>query len=547
MLGVCEAFNLMLLYRIVSLFGIGCMAAACAAAKVIVVPIDSRPVTGQFPQMIARIAGIEVLLPPESLLGNYTRPGMADAVGSWILTQDYSDVVAVVIAADMLAYGGLVESRVPNVSAEIATRRLEAINAIARRHPSVTIYVYSALMRTAPTATPESRSWRLQMARYAELEEKYERTRESHIPEKMRELRAQIPDREFRRYYEARKRNMGVHKALIRMVKDKVISYLVIGADDSQEFGPHYRETKKLREYVREREIGGLVYICDGVDQHAMALLSRALLRHYNLMPRVQVILSDEDAGDRPATYESLPLRTSIRDQIIASGGRPTENSAAADFVLYVNTRGVDDFKFGIFREMLSQQLNAGNRVAVADINFDRLGVGDARLIEAIWEQKHIEDMVSFASWNTAGNTIGTALAHANMYLLARQINKNGADRELRQREFLFHRLVNDYAYCRVIRPAANAMAEFHSDGSREESTGEPLKMLQDWVSTNTTKVIERYFKNYYAGHTYKAGDVEYVITEIRNIKVTLPWPRAFEARIEFELVAEPIERDRCP
>lgn len=534
----------MLVCRIAVVVAFLLAAVFCAAAKVIVVPIDSRPVTGQFPEMIGRIAGLEVVLPPESLLGNYTRPGMAEAVGSWLLAQDYSDVVAVILAADMLAYGGLIESRVPNVSSDVAIRRLEAIRSISRRHPSVVIYAYSALMRTAPTATPESRSWRMQMARYAELEDKYERTREVHIPEKLRELRAQVPDREFRRYYEARKRNMEVHKALIRMVKDKVISYLVIGADDSQEFGPHIKETKELREYVAAMEIGGLVYICEGVDQHAMVLLSRALLRRYNFMPRVHMILSDDEAGDRPATYESLPLRMSIRDQIIASGGRPTENPAAADYVLYVNTKGVDDFKFGIFREMLSQQLNAGDPVAVADINFDRAGVGDPRLIEAIWEQKHIEDMVSFASWNTAGNTIGTALSHANIYLLAKQINKDATDRELRQREFLFHRLVNDYAYCRVIRPAAQAMAEAHPEGTREESTGAALRMLQEWVSTNTTKVIERYFRSYYAGHTYKVGDVEWVIKEIRNIRVSLPWPRAFEARIEFELVAEPTTRD---
>jgi hypothetical protein len=515
------------------------------AAKVIVVPIDSRPVTGQFPQLIGRIAGIEVVLPPESMLGNYTRPGMPDAVGNWLLAQDYSGVVAVIVAADMIAYGGLIESRIPSVSVETAIRRLEVIRTLRARNPSLSVFAYCALMRTAPTATPETRAWRTQMARYAELEEKYQRTRESHLPERLRELKAEIPPREFARYYEARARNMEIYKALIRMVKDHTISYLIIGADDSQEFGPHYRETKELRAYVREREIDGLVYICDGVDQHAMVLLSRALMRHYNIMPRVHFVLSDEEAGDRPANYESLPLLISVRDQIIASGARPTDNPAASDYVLYLNTRGVDDFKFGIFREMLTQALDTGKPIAVADINFDRSGVGDARLIEAIWQQKHIEDMLAFAAWNTAGNTLGTAIPHANIYLLAKQINKNAFERELRQREFLFHRLVNDYAYCRVIRPAANAMAESHPEGSREESTGAALKMLQDWVSTNTVKVIERYFNNYYAGHTFKAGERDYEIKAIRNIKAWLPWPRAFEVRIEFELVAEPIERDR--
>jgi hypothetical protein len=522
-----------------------CVAAALAlsasaawATKLVIVPIDSRPVTGQFPQMIAKVAGIDVDLPPPTFLGRYLQPGEPASIGSWLLAQDYTDCAGVVIAADMLAYGGLIASRAPDTSAEQAQRNLQQISALRRAHPTVPIYAYVALMRTAPTATADTRSWRMQMARYAELEERIERTGETALREKLRELRSQIPDREFKRYYAARARNMEVYKALIRLVKEGTINYLVIGADDSQEYGPHYRETKELRKYVREREIDGLVYICDGVDQHANVLTSRALLRHFNWTPKVAYVLSDPQAADKPANYESLPLSISIRDQIIAAGARPALGGAF-DFTVYVNTKGADDILFTSFAAALTNDLSAGGNVAVADINFDRTGTGDQRLVDVIWGQQHIEDMLGFAGWNTAGNTIGTAIPQATVYMLAKRVFEKTLVRELAHREFLFHRLANDYAYCKVIRPMAYSMMEEHPDGSREEASGGALQLLESWVGTNAPIVIERYFKRYFEGHTFRVEESDYTITSIKDVKVTLPWPRAFEAKIVFKLNAE--------
>lgn len=517
-----------------------CLVGSCWASRVVVLPIDSRPVTGQFPQMIARIANVEVTLPPESILGRYTTPANPSAISGWLLRQSYGDVIAAVISADMLAYGGLIESRLPNIPSETAIDNLNTLRSLRAAKPDLPIYVYSALMRTAPTATQDSRTWRLQMARYAELQDKYARTGEQHIKEKLRSLRTEIPDRDFERYWAARRRNLEVHKALIRMVKEGVITYLIIGADDSQEYGPHVGETRELRAYVAEREIGGLVYICDGLDQNANVLLSRALLRYYDYLPRVAFVPSDARALDKPANYESQPLRVTIRDQIIASGARPTDDVSKADYVLYVNTKGVGDAEFEAFASALINALNSGAPVALADINFDATGSGDSRLTTLIWSQQRLQDLTSFAGWNTASNTLGTALPHANVYLLAKRISENALRRETAQREFLFHRLVNDYGYCKIIRPAAFNIVEGLPNGSKEESSGTALEFLQDWVAQNAAILIEKYFQNYFRGHTFRAGDTVYTLSSISKVKVSLPWPRAFEARIEFEIGVAP-------
>src|SRR5579883_892209 len=80
------------------------------------VPLDDRPVTRQLPQMLGRIAGVNVLEPPRELLGNYLTFGRPDAIIAWLNKQPQSASANFIISTDMLAYGGLVASRVPGTS-----------------------------------------------------------------------------------------------------------------------------------------------------------------------------------------------------------------------------------------------------------------------------------------------------------------------------------------------------------------------------------------------------------------------------------------------
>ncbi len=66
-------------------------------------------------------------MPPRAELGNYLRPGNGDAIIRWLQSDQTRDVDAVVASSDMLAYGGLVASRVPGVPAGEAYVRLRAL------------------------------------------------------------------------------------------------------------------------------------------------------------------------------------------------------------------------------------------------------------------------------------------------------------------------------------------------------------------------------------------------------------------------------------
>jgi hypothetical protein len=508
-----------------------CALAACQG-RVLLVPLDSRPAVSQFPQLIGKIGGIRVDQPPTPYLGRFTTPGKPELIENWLRSRDLSTCTGLIVSADMIAYGGLIASRVPNVAAADALANLEMLKRIRSKKPNLPIYVFSSLMRTAPTATEETRSYRANLARFAELRERLDRTQDASLKFEINRLRGLIPKIEVAKYDSARERNMRIHEALIRYVSAGVIDYLVIGADDAQAYGPHHPEMKRLRNQAQAAGIAGKVYFCEGVDQHANLLVSRMLLRASGWTPKVFVKLSDPKAASRRAAFESTPLGRSIEDQIIASGGRPTLRSEESDYTLYLNTPGGDtDGGF-------SMSLIGDVPLAVADINLAK-GHADTKLIESLETNRTASSLLGFAGWNTAGNTIGTTVPHANVYLLAKRSGLAELDRELAHRSFLLHRIVNDYGYHRFIRPVAYKMMDGDPKASREEAYGESFKAMESWVVRNTRSMLDDMFHRQFFGTTFSAGGETYRITGLKDVNVELPWPRAFEVYISFELTAK--------
>lgn len=507
------------------------------AERILLVPLDSRPAAGQFAQMIGNMAGIEVQLPPINALGRFTTPGTPEAILDWLAGQDYSDVTAVVFSADMIAYGGLIASRTGDVSEEQAIQRLKALDTIRQAHRGTRFYGYSAIMRLAPTATRATAAWRLQLGRYAEVKERYRQAPSQQYLQTLRNLQAKIPLLEIQRYEATRARNFEVQKALIRMVGQGSFDYVVFGQDDAQPFGPHIPETNKLKAVAAQLAVQSRTYFCEGIDQHANVLVSRSILKAREWTPRVRLVYSDESCKKRIADYESKTIEQSVRDQILASGARPAVGDDY-DYTLYLNVPGHGAGAFGQFLEALTAEVDQGFPVAVADINIAKDGTADQELFDALDQNGRMVRLLSYAGWNTAGNTMGTSIPAANVYLLARRSQANALGRELALREFLLHRFVNDFGYHRYVRPQAYRMIDSSPRASREETYGDAFDEVDSFVRAELGHHLEDTFKSQFLGKKFFVGSKQYEITRLENVEIGLPWPRAYEVRLEFKMQA---------
>jgi hypothetical protein len=396
-------------------------------------------------------------------------------------------------------------------------------------------------MRLAPTATKASAGWRLQLARYAELQDRYRRDPKPETKASIDNLLAKIPAQELTRYQEARERNHAVQRELIKMVARGQFDYLILGQDDAQPYGPHVPETVKLRKLSTALYVTNRVYFCEGIDQHANVLLSRALLKQAGWIPKVRIVYSDEAGKFKYANYESKSVQESLRDQIFASGARPMGGDGSYDFSLYVNTPDRRATPFRDFVRDLTSEVDQGFPVSVADIDLGKDGTGDPELFAVLSSNERMRKLLSYAGWNTAGNSMGTAIPAANVYLLARRLRADPLRREIAQREFLLHRFVNDFAYHKYVRPKAYQMIDADIRASREETYGSAFDAVNSLVQEELKKHLERYFQEEFLGKRFFAGTQEYQVSRISDVVISLPWPRAYEVRLEFRLHAEPV------
>jgi hypothetical protein len=516
-----------------------CFAAFSAAERILLVPLDNRPAAGQFAQMIGSIDGAEVQMPPYETLGRFTKPGNPEQILDWMEKQDYTDISDVVVSADMIAYGGLIASRVNNVPVAEATARLKRFVAIKKKAPKTRFFVFASVMRMAPTATKTAGSWRMILAKYVGIRNEYERTKKPSLAVDLSRLRSKIPRGQIEKYDATRMRNHEVLKQLIKLSMPS-LDYVVMGQDDAQPYGPHIPETKELKALVQKLSIGGKIYFCEGVDQNSNVLVSRALLKQANWTPRVRVIYSDPYGQKKIGVYESKTIQETVKDQIIASGARPAMPNGPHDYTLYVNTPDRRDAPFSGFIDEMQLDLEQGGKVCLADINLGKDGTCDSELYSTLRKDGQIMKIVAFAGWNTPGNTLGTAIPAANVALLAERRGGDPIKREVAQKAFLLHRVVNDVIYHRYTRPQAYGLIDVLPGASRDETYGASFNQVDAFVRKDMRAQLEKTFKETLFGLKFETPQGQYEFAELDDVKVFLPWPRAYEVRVEFELKARP-------
>lgn len=512
-----------------------------AQNRLLLVPLDDRPATGQFAQMIGSISGYTVELPPESLLGRFTRPGDPEAIQQWLESQEMSRYDGVILSSDMLLFGGLIASRKHQVSLEQSRERLQKFLSWHDSWTSKPLYVFSSLMRLAPTSESGNATYRENLRRLAIVQERLTRSIGLTDLISYLALANRVPKSAINDYFSARQRNMTLHQDLMRATARGNIDFLIVGQDDAQREGPQSEEKLRLIRQAQALGLGERIYFCEGIDQQSNMMISRMILKRLGWQPRVRIVLSDPLGAKVTPIYETSPVDESLKSQILASGAVVAGPGEDYDYSLFVNTPQPRALQFRQFLDELRNEIEQGFPVAVADINLGKTGTADPELYNALLENNLAVRLLSYAGWNTAGNTLGTAIPAANVYLAARKEGQfDPLTRELNQRAFLLHRLVNDFEYHRFTRPAAYGIID-QLQASRDEVYGEAFLETNNYVQKDIANRLRSMFDRQFAQQPFFAGNKEFVLNGIRRLDVNLPWPRAYEVKIGFELEAQEV------
>ncbi len=506
----------------------------------LLLPLDDRPVNLDFPCLLARGVGEALETPPRALLGQFLTPGQPEALAEWLL-RAAPTARAVILALDMLAYGGLVASRTPEIAVEDALRRLALLREVKARHPHLQVLAFSVIMRLTITgADAETRAAGRDIFRYSVLRDECERLGLPGAASALHEVEVRIPPPLLQAYLRARARNHAVNRAALTLLGDGALDFLALVQEDTAPSGLHVAEQQALTALAHTCAPAERWRLYAGTDEAAHTLLARFLLQEAGQLFPVRLAYRDAVAAQHPARYEDVPLRETVRRHLDAVGGTPFEprgihglEAPCHELTLAVQTftpPQPDLFDApALLAPSWSQALatfpapaerwpslaDAG-ALAVADVAF--CNGGDPQLLHTLLADGRYSRLYSYAGWNTAGNTLGTTLAHAALRTLALARGCTPA-MDAAHQTALWVRLLDDVLYQSVVRGWIAQRVE--ENGGSPLNLGTMSPRVEEEVDTAMHQLWQELCTCYPAAALLD-----------RPFRATLPWGRLFEIAI---------------
>lgn len=547
--------------------------------KIVVLPLDDRPVNYDYPRLLAAIAGVEVELPPREWLGNPWRNSQHEKLIGW-LRQAAPEADALIIAADTLAYGGLIPSRQISDPLEASTKRLEILAQFKTAKPDCPIYASSVIQRVSRDNSSEeerpywseygSRIFRLS---YLEHKSGLDEASEAEVAERDR-LKKEIPTEIYNDYLNIRTRNHQVNLYMLELVKNGIVDYLLLPQDDTADYGWNISEARIIQRLIRLNELTQRSITYPGADEIGCLLLARCICTQSGFAPRVFPRFSSSSSAALITEYEDRPMLELIKAHLAPLNGTLTEDTQEANLILFVNAPAIQqgagelqwaaqfskeeliqkvpetlrqyieelycDWNFQATRremqtprrspeEFCRAVVDAVSReknVAVADVAF--VNGSDLILGQQLLQHPEIARLAAYGGWNTAGNTLGTVLAQAVIYIVAQH---NGLTPKQKQAhlEFLLLRFLDDYCYQAVERSLC-MMEDLPAHGllpTEERLPEDAAHNIEKQVAARLEKqnrLLEQVFQ--------QSG----LVRSVRISNVYLPWRRLFEIGLNIKV-----------
>jgi hypothetical protein len=456
------------------------------------------------------------------MLGKYLRAGNPDDIIGW-LNASATSHDAYVVSTDMLAYGGLIASRVPGPSYADAESRLREFVHLRARHPRAWIAAFATIVRLAPTGVPANTGFFAAYPAWTYLQQ-FANLHDPPLPQEeaqAQRLRAEIGEPLLAQYLGVRARNAAVDASLVALTAQGAIDRLAIGQDDAGPVGLHVKDVSGLEAAVAASGAGDRASIEPGADELGMALVAHALARSAAWTPRIAVRYSMPDGAQVQDPLEFAPIAGAIDNLIRLCGG--VRDDAAPDIVLAVRVPKTTPDANAAFLTAISDDIAARRSVALADLSFLESYAAQGDFANRLLNVGIASHLDAYASWNTNANTVGTALAEAIAAGAGRRLGTYDA---LAHRTFTFMRFVDDYAFHVDVRPALNAELESRGIDRTllDPDVAAPIAERNRAILWNKADaILARLYPGYH----------------VAALQIELPWSRTFETKIDVGIAPD--------
>ncbi|MEF2277637.1 DUF4127 family protein [Deinococcus sp. YIM 134068] len=428
--------------------------------RLLLIPPDTRPPTLDLPTGLARMTGAEVRVPPAAALPNFFTPGDTGALRDWLLAE-VGDADALVVCLETLCLGGMIPARRVSDPLETALERLGALREAKRLNPDLRVYAFGVIVRVAHDNDPHEEKpyygeWGRELRAYSTAFDRHARHGEGERAA-LETAQAALPAEILADWLGTRERNRALHLAALDLLADGTLAHLCLTLDDTTPYGLAAADRRMLEARADELGVWERLDVYPGADEVPCALVARALRPE---RVRAWVRYSGVNGAGAELIYEDRPAGELVRAHLRAAGCTVADTPAEADFILAVNTPGTrqsssqPDFatvdtphrSLPAFVDSLRDDLAAGRAVSLADIAYPN---GAEKRLWTMLQGLPLAQLAGYSAWNTAGNTLGSAVAFGK---LARLVRDRAAHVEA-----LFSRMVDDALYQAFTRAEVRA------------------------------------------------------------------------------------------
>lgn len=514
-------------------------AAAPEKTRFLLLPLDNRPCNVLFVRQLARIAGADVVVPPNHWLGSWLNPGNCLRLGEWLLA-NCRPGDTVIVSSDMLCYGGLVASRNASTSETEALQRLEVLDRLRQKRPDIHLEVLATVPRLYLRTSDPQAPYEAALAGWAAQVD--QEPTAADFP-------TDVPRNFVEEYLGVRHRNRAVLLSLVQRLRAGRLDRLVIGQDDSSAHGLHHLDQQALRAQIGADSRAMLL---SGADELSMDMVAGRLAELYQVHPRLGLEFSEAGSERRIPPLESHPLITMLEQHLQLVGAYPAAPEDKEDVHVFVQVPAERPFAMpppeqrpqsSAFAERVRESIVRGRATAVADLAL--INRMDPYLAQALLDRVPLTRLESLAAWNTPANAFGTVAAH----LVVRQI----AEREARHwkiapvREsarthyaFLLARIIDDYGYQTLLR------SELYPRAKGLPARPDPLLSPYVPLGREVRQRLIEWSRDLYARR------FEHLPIELpagrgparlgaMALEVVLPWPRLFEVQVRLDVTLLPL------
>jgi hypothetical protein len=479
-------------------------AEALSGKKIVLIPLDSRPVNTTYITLLGEMSGMSIVYPEEGL-DRYDRPADYPKLKRF-LEEQIPTTDAVFICIPQWLNGSLIASRHTETYIQNA-RRMEELKTLLSKHRAKNIYLVGLIPREKPSYSGGAFTFATELTQYGRKYTQYmlaeTQTGRNYMLYFLRQIERTIPAFYLQDYVKLFDENAKVLYSLADWAKEGIVDEVIIGIDDTSDMGLPKLNEKRVKNYCQKHNIPN-VHILSGADDITALVLARYKNEQTNVSSHYSITFSHNNLKAQVKAYDGQPLEDIIAQKIafVQPKGK-TSHAVPVSLYIHSHEEPIENIKRWIHEH--PQTLRG-----VADVSY-------ASFLDTIWMENYLRDQVSrhidsYAAWNTSGNTIGLLLSHLEM--IKDEPTWNEAHERwltLRYAEDYYYNIIKRYEYALRYSSIAKLPPE------------EEAKLMQD-VRTRTNVLL-----NELSIATRKNGQRVSLPTAFRVQNASLPWGRIFE------------------